>query len=328
MTPIELPAPSVTFRDFTWKTKWIFVGFAFVALWQAVRFLDREWVSRWTLGMVLVALLVPFLFTLLFPFLTRDRDDARPLCMPSLQECFVEWAIAVGLVITILVLAISLQDVVAHYRPGGPSTSHPAVLNPFATRTKTYLWLLTSFTLAPLAEEIFFRGFFYNAFRRRMPIAVAMVLQSLIFGLAHIRGATDIAITCVMGLVLTCIYEWRKTLLTPILVHAGINLVGALAVLAAMSAQAERPAIGILGNHGDTECIVREVVPNSPAVEAGILVGDRILTFDGQPVSSIQDFAALAGKRRVGEAIVLTLVRDGELMEADVVLKRAADLRP
>lgn len=65
---------------------------------------------------------------------------------------------------------------------------------------------------------------------------------------------------------------------------------------------------------GDRKQVLQvvEVRPGLPAQWAGVRPGDKLLEMDGKPVSNMYDsFAIMEGKRR-GDAVVLTILRDGE----------------
>jgi uncharacterized protein len=81
--------------------------------------------------------------------------------------------------------------------------------------------------VAPIAEELFFRGVIYGYFRSRlMPafgkagIAWAVVISTLLFVTAHgIRGG--LPLTQIVGGFVFCIaYERSKSLATPIIIHS------------------------------------------------------------------------------------------------------------
>ena len=76
-----------------------------------------------------------------------------------------------------------------------------------------------SFVVAPVVEEMFFRGLVYNALKRRVPVIVAVVIQALIFALFHRYGFWAGAVVFLDGIMLACVYEMRKNLLAPIFVH-------------------------------------------------------------------------------------------------------------
>src|SRR5436190_330921 len=48
--------------------------------------------------------------------------------------------------------------------------------------------------VAPVCEELFFRGFFYRALRTRMGVATAAILDGLVFGVIHYGGSDTVQI--------------------------------------------------------------------------------------------------------------------------------------
>lgn len=53
--------------------------------------------------------------------------------------------------------------------------------------------------------------------------------------------------------------------------------------------------------------------PGSPADKAGLVGGDIITSFDGQPVSDEDDMMRLLGRTPIGKTVEVTYLRDGEL---------------
>lgn len=74
----------------------------------------------------------------------------------------------------------------------------------------------------------------------------------------------------------------------------------------------------LLAPEADVEIV--EVTAGSPAEEAGLQVGDRIVAIDGRQLGLDDDFAALIAARDPGDGITLTLERDGEQQEVEVTL--------
>jgi len=85
--------------------------------------------------------------------------------------------------------------------------------------------LFFGFTLAPAAEEILFRGFIYSWLRTRFPIFLAISLQALAFSLFHREGSLESVYYFLVGVAVAIIYEKRKELLSPIIVHAALNAI-------------------------------------------------------------------------------------------------------
>ena len=88
---------------------------------------------------------------------------------------------------------------------------------------------ISAVIVAPLVEEIFFRGFIYQALRRTMAILPAALLTSVVFGIAHIDPAIIIPIA-VVGMILLGIYRWTGNLWSSIITHAGYNAVAVAAL--------------------------------------------------------------------------------------------------
>ncbi|HEX8051690.1 MAG TPA: CPBP family intramembrane glutamic endopeptidase [Thermoleophilaceae bacterium] len=82
--------------------------------------------------------------------------------------------------------------------------------------------------LAPLAEEIFFRGFFYRALRTRLPIVAAALVDGAIFGAIHFENA-DMAVIlpvlAILGTIFCLVYEKTGTLFATIGLHAFNNFI-------------------------------------------------------------------------------------------------------
>jgi hypothetical protein len=191
----------------------------------------------------------------------------------------------------------------------------------------TYLLLVFASTFAPVAEELFFRGFLYNAFRVRMPWTLAVVTQSLIFGCCHFFGAIHSACAALAGICLTLIYEWRKTLITPMLVHAGVNSIAAIGVAVMTMAYANSPVLGVTGEPNDTACVIRLVLPDSAAENAGLQIDDVITAIDGQAIPNIAQLVETIRRHQPGDTVTVSINRAGSSMDVNVVLQRRGDQR-
>jgi membrane protease YdiL (CAAX protease family) len=85
------------------------------------------------------------------------------------------------------------------------------------------LFYLVGGIVAPIAEEVFFRGVLYGFFRR-WGVVVALVLSTVLFVLPHL-GGQGLPITQIIGGLLFAIaYEIEGNLMTPITIHSLGNL--------------------------------------------------------------------------------------------------------
>jgi S1-C subfamily serine protease len=76
------------------------------------------------------------------------------------------------------------------------------------------------------------------------------------------------------------------------------------------------------GGAGDAEeaLLVVAVSPNSPAAQAGILVGDVILAFDGQAIQSPEELLDVLTGDRVGRDVSLRVLRGGVPQDVSVTV--------
>ncbi len=86
--------------------------------------------------------------------------------------------------------------------------------------------LFTNFLLiiivAPIIEEIVFRGLFYKTLKKFVPFIQASIISSLIFAIIH-ENILSFTILFLFSLYLTWIYERTNSILYPILTHSIFN---------------------------------------------------------------------------------------------------------
>jgi membrane protease YdiL (CAAX protease family) len=88
------------------------------------------------------------------------------------------------------------------------------------------VWLvgaaLLVITFAPIAEEFFFRGFFYRALRTKLPVVAAAIVDGVLFGGIHIGStpAEILPVLMILGVVFCLVYEKTGTLFSVIALHA------------------------------------------------------------------------------------------------------------
>jgi hypothetical protein len=85
------------------------------------------------------------------------------------------------------------------------------------------LFFLVGGIVAPVAEEVFFRGILYG-FLRRWGIVVALVLSTSAFAFTHGLGHGFPLIQVVGGILFAAAYEIEKNLVVPLTIHCLGNL--------------------------------------------------------------------------------------------------------
>jgi membrane protease YdiL (CAAX protease family) len=75
--------------------------------------------------------------------------------------------------------------------------------------------------IGPFVEELFFRGLLYAWMRQRLGASVCIILTSLLF--ASLHGNISV-IQLTGGILFASIYEWRRNIWAPFIVHAIANI--------------------------------------------------------------------------------------------------------
>lgn len=87
-----------------------------------------------------------------------------------------------------------------------------------------FAWITAVF-MAPVLEEVVFRGLIYSRLKKGMPALAAAVITSLAFGMAH--GTMIWAIyTFIFSMVLIWVFEMFQSLTACILLHMAYNISG------------------------------------------------------------------------------------------------------
>jgi membrane protease YdiL (CAAX protease family) len=317
----EKPRAAVPLRDSTWHWTVVVLGIVFLfGLQSAAWILPRQWLQA--AGWIFF---VPLeLFLCIYPFVTRRESG---FSWPGVRRIVIEalWAVPLtfGMIFAVYLCAVLLYLLLPEVRLTPKRYEDMQQAQPTLW---IYLFMLGATTIGPVAEEIFFRGFLLNAFRARMPLAFAVLLQGAIFGVIHYYEIAPTVVTAIMGVLLGLIYQWRRSLWTPIFVHSAYNLLSVIGVLVAMHQNANAPMLGVMAEGDGSTCVVGKVVPGSPAAEAGVQAGDVIVEVDGESVADFPAMIAKIRKRKAGEVAALKIKRGDEQLEFSIPLKSRAEL--
>jgi membrane protease YdiL (CAAX protease family) len=140
-----------------------------------------------------------------------------------------------GVVVVGLVYALVAAGVLGwfHLTSDAPMESFRDFVRMAAFNRPSWLVIIGVVVLYPILEEVWFRGVLYGPMRHELGRPVAIILTSLVFALAH--GGIPIN-QFFGGLVFVIAYEYRRTLVAPILLHmignGALVLIGKLPWLA------------------------------------------------------------------------------------------------
>lgn len=97
----------------------------------------------------------------------------------------------------------------------------------------TYATLVVSVIVAPICEEMFFRGFVFMGLLRVMPVWGAILLSAFLFATAHV-DLGSFAVLFIIGIALAFV-RWRTRSLWPsVLLHLLNNAIGTVLILLVM----------------------------------------------------------------------------------------------
>ena len=99
-----------------------------------------------------------------------------------------------------------------------------------STALEQRIWIiLLAVTVAPLAEEFFFRFFLYGVLKRYFGRTVGIVASALLFAAVHAH-LPSFAPLLVLGICLTIAYEWSGSLIVSMTMHALFNALALVAL--------------------------------------------------------------------------------------------------
>jgi uncharacterized protein len=162
-------------------------------------------------------------------------DAVRRLTGPArarLREWLLGLGVGVGAFLAVNIVLVLLLQLVAAL--GGFELPQPQEgAREAAADPELLPWLIVSaVVVAPLAEELFFRGMLYQALRRRMRAWWAIAVSAIAFAGAHVfqelggpAGPVAFVLILPLGVLLGWLFERRGSLATPVAVHAAFNLV-------------------------------------------------------------------------------------------------------
>lgn len=116
-----------------------------------------------------------------------------------------------------------LQPLVELYREGVRNQDHRVIWHTF----------LAAAVIAPISEEVLFRGYLYPALKRLIGALPSAVISAVLFAAIH-NNAVSLPGLTLLALALTIAFEWSGSLMVPVFIHSLFNSLSL--VIAALTA--------------------------------------------------------------------------------------------
>ncbi len=98
--------------------------------------------------------------------------------------------------------------------------SHPIV---FEVRENPLFSIVLAVLIAPVVEEVIFRGFLYGYLRRYFGVVISAFVTGVCFAVFHPQGIPAVAFLIAMGMGLCFLRELRPGLIAPMVTHMMVN---------------------------------------------------------------------------------------------------------
>ncbi|MFI5102611.1 MAG: CPBP family intramembrane glutamic endopeptidase, partial [Terriglobales bacterium] len=172
-----------------------------------------------------------YLLILAYMYVLVTRERRRPDFLTA-----IHWNWPSNIAVYVLAgfaLSLALQGL-AHFLP---IPRNLPIDSFFRTPAEAWALGILSITLAPLMEELFFRGFLYPVLARRLGLPIAVFLTALGFALLH--GAQllftwgPVLVIFLVGVVLTMVRAKTNSVAAGVLIHMAYNGTITVAMFAA-----------------------------------------------------------------------------------------------
>lgn len=210
--------PAWVFISFT-LSQWIVQLGVQLSVWAGLPLLQT--VNSSVLQTILTALVFLVAFTITFgvPYLFRKQIVTKELLGITRLPSWSDIGLAPLSYIAYALLSASIAYIAVTYVPGFPVDQAQDVgFKSMGHREEYLLAFIALVVVAPIAEELLFRGYLYGKLRARVPLYGAILATSVLFGFIH--GQWNLALdTFALSLVLCGLRELTGSIWAGVLLH-------------------------------------------------------------------------------------------------------------
>jgi len=174
-----------------------------------------------------------YLLVLGYMYFLVTRERCRPDFLAAIHWNWPPRGVIAACLLGGVVLSVGLQ-ILAHFLP---IPKELPIDSFFQTPAEAWALSILSVTLAPLMEELFFRGFLYPVLARSLGLTVAVFLTALGFAALHgmqlMFSWGPVLVIFLVGVVLTMVRAKTNSVASGVLVHMAYNGTITVAMFAA-----------------------------------------------------------------------------------------------
>lgn len=211
---------------------WVYSGF-FVAQYLVIFLigllnnfgLSYEFLDTSVLEMVIstVVYILMLLIVIGLPWLIFRSKTTREEVGLSRLPFWMDIIITPAGLIIYLVITVALTLLMVNFFPNiDVKQAQEIGFSGINQRYEYILAFLTLVVIAPIAEEIIFRGYLFSKMKKYLPVWISIIVTSLMFGFIH--GQITVAVdTFALSIVLCVLRQITGGLWSPILLHMAKN---------------------------------------------------------------------------------------------------------
>lgn len=309
-----------------WTSRQAWIGVGVLAVWRVVSYFGSDAIGDLPdLAWCAVSIFLPLGWMLFYPLVAARWNDRSVTLLPE-KETRAGWEVGYGLLagvgLTVGLFGVSF----AYYWLTGEQLGNSMETAQGDSFRVTVL-ALVAFTLTPVAEELFFRGLLFDAWRREHGWSNGLLLQAAVFAVMHDWSPPQLVVRFLLGLGLGGLALARRSLIAPMASHAVLNFVWSAAVAMLLLVTAHAAFLGVGGEPADEGIRITAIVPGSPAEEAGLLPGDLLRTIDGTPIRDKDELTHTIRGKKPGQVVKLELLRDAKPLTVEATLLKRKEIR-
>lgn len=133
--------------------------------------------------------------------------------------------------VLIIIMALSTTFIASSfiYNTKNIFTDYSSISENMVKGMQSIPGIISVVIIAPIFEEILFRGLIFNELRKNMNIVASIIIQALLFGLFHGNLAQGIY-AAILGAIAAIIYVWTKSIVSNMTLHICFNIAGTFIV--------------------------------------------------------------------------------------------------